>query len=510
VVSQSTFQNVVFTLALRQASPEFLAFAADVLVRWKQVQGEEEAFMARLVRTSGDPALQTLGKEIMTLRGDLGRLVNTPEPDPAALRASHEALETKELELARRSRPYEQHLKIRSADVDDVRAHLPQDSVLLELRLYAPVDFNTGTMRALHWLALFLPAVPDGDQEFVLEDLGPVAETQALWEMLRQRGERDTALHLYQRVFGRFEDRLKDVKTLYIAPDGVMHLVALSRLVLPDGRYWVERQTLRQLQTGRDLLASRSEQVPKGLVALGAIDYGTFGEPSSAGTDPQQRTLHRQLTQEIGALRPLAYSGPEVQEIAQYYWDRHGGQAQVWSASDASETRLKTLPTPPRVLHLATHGFYLSHHAATVERPMVLSGVALAGANQGMTGRRSAEGEDGILYALEAQGLNLEGTELVALSACDTGKGTVDYSEGVYGLVRAFRTAGVRRVLMTLWPVDDAMARDFMTRFYAHWLPDQGEPALALQKTRLEFLHHADPTRRDPKVWAPYVLVETR
>jgi CHAT domain-containing protein len=141
---------------------------------------------------------------------------------------------------------------------------------------------------------------------------------------------------------------------------------------------------------------------------------------------------------------------------------------------------------------------------------MVLSGVALAGANQGMTGRRSAEGEDGILYALEAQGLNLEGTELVALSACDTGKGTVDYSEGVYGLVRAFRTAGVRRVLMTLWPVDDAMARDFMTRFYAHWLPDQGEPALALQKTRLEFLHHADPTRRDPKVWAPYVLVETR
>jgi len=501
----------VFTLAFRQASPEFLAFAADVLVRWKQVQGEEEAFMAHLVRASGDPALQALGQEIMARRSALSHLANTPAPDPATLRTSHEALEAKELELARFSRRYEHHLRVRGAGVDAIRTHLPQDSALLELRLYTPVDFKTGKRGALHWLALLLPAVPSGDQDFFLEDLGPVAETRTLWETLRRSGDRDTAMRLYQQVFGRFEDRLKNFKTLYIAPDGVVHLVALSRLVLPDGRYWVERQTLRQLQTGRDLLTSYPEQASKGLLAFGAIDYSTFEGQTSPAADSQQQTLHRQLTQEIGALRPLVHSGPEVDEIAQYYWDYQGGQAQVWRGADASEARLKTLQMPPRVLHLATHGFYLSHNATTVERPMVLSGVALAGANQGMAGHQSTGGEDGILYALEAQSLNLEGTELVALSACDTGQGIVDYSEGVYGLVRAFRTAGVRRVLMTLWPVNDVMARAFMTRFYWHWLSSgQGEPAIALHKTRLEFLHHADPARRDPQVWAPYVLVETR
>lgn len=86
--------------------------------------------------------------------------------------------------------------------------------------------------------------------------------------------------------------------------------------------------------------------------------------------------------------------------------------------------------------------------AASEARPLTLSGLALAGANQGMQGHLSTAGEDGMLYALEVQNLNLEGTELVALSACDTGKGVLDYSDGVYGLVRAFRIAGARRVLM--------------------------------------------------------------
>jgi CHAT domain-containing protein len=134
-----------------------------------------------------------------------------------------------------------------------------------------------------------------------------------------------------------------------------------------------------------------------------------------------------------------------------------------------------------------------------------------------MQGHLSNDGEDGILYALEVQNLHLEGTELVALSACDTGKGDLDYSDGIYGLVRAFRVAGARRVLMTLWPVQDDHARTFMLRFYQHWLTPsppthnpQRDPILALQQTRLAFLHDLDPALREPRVWAPYVLVETR
>ncbi|MFZ1413472.1 MAG: CHAT domain-containing protein [Defluviicoccus sp.] len=106
--------------------------------------------------------------------------------------------------------------------------------------------------------------------------------------------------------------------------------------------------------------------------------------------------------------------------------------------------------------------------------------------------------------------MNLEGSELVVLSACDTARGSLDYSEGVYGLVRALRTAGARNVLVTLWPVNDGEARDFMVDFYKRWLSQAGrsDPARALRETRLAWLGGPDPARREPRAWAPYVLVE--
>ncbi len=142
---------------------------------------------------------------------------------------------------------------------------------------------------------------------------------------------------------------------------------------------------------------------------------------------------------------------------------------------------------------------------------MTLAGLALAGANAGMKGKLSPTGEDGVLYALEVQDLNLEGTELVALSACDTGKGEVDYSEGVYGLVRAFRIAGARNLLMTLWPLNDSLAADFMRDFYTTWFENpERHPAKVLRETQLAWIRAKDSRRSDPSYWAPYVLIEGR
>jgi CHAT domain-containing protein len=138
---------------------------------------------------------------------------------------------------------------------------------------------------------------------------------------------------------------------------------------------------------------------------------------------------------------------------------------------------------------------------------MLLSGVALAGANREVAGAGGETTREGLMFALEAEGLNLDGTELVVLSACDTAKGDVDYSEGVFGLARALRTAGARNVLVTLWPLDDVMARDFMADFYRNWTAQQhSDPARALRDTQLEWIRYDD--RRDPRVWAPYVVVE--
>jgi len=180
---------------------------------------------------------------------------------------------------------------------------------------------------------------------------------------------------------------------------------------------------------------------------------------------------------------------------------------EVWTGAEAREERLRGLARPPRVLHLATHGFY---HAPTTpqDRPLLLAGMALAGANLAL---REAS-QDGILYAIEAQDLDLEGTELVVLSACETARGQVDYGEGVSGQARALRTAGARYVLVALRPVDDRTARDFMVNFYRHWLGQaRGDPAAALRAAQLEVLARppqARSVRRSGRdTWAHFALI---
>jgi CHAT domain-containing protein len=251
----------------------------------------------------------------------------------------------------------------------------------------------------------------------------------------------------------------------------MLHLIPFARLRTPDGRYLAEVADIRLLQTGRDLLRPESDRRAKGLLALGGIDFERSEieiavSAPAAGSDEGSPPLSESRTERLRSLTDhafrggfafLEHSGDEVTTIARLYRLAHPDEpVEVWEGPGASELRLKTLPRPPRVLHLATHGFYQSPEGEPADSPMLLSGITLAGANAQLGGKT----KHGILYAIEAQNLNLEGTELVVLSACKTAQGQIDYGEGVYGLVRALRTAGAKNVLVTLRPVGDRAARD--------------------------------------------------
>ena len=247
----------------------------------------------------------------------------------------------------------------------------------------------------------------------------------------------------------------------------------------------------------------------KGLVAVGGVDYGkadtAAAEQTLAAAQPAQRAV-RELFR--AGVDPLPESKREAQTIGRIFTSNVKEEAQVLLEANADEYALKHLKQPPRILHLSTHGFYLAQDEKSRladEAPLLLSGLALAGANNGLHGKLDQHGDDGLLYSLEVLGLNLHGTELVSLSACDTGKGVLDYSEGVYGLVRAFRTAGAKNVLMTLTPVGDVSSRQFMETFYDKWLSSEQHisPAEALHQTRLQFIRDKKPVQD----WSPYVLV---
>ncbi len=275
--TQAEFQDVVLTLALSHPELDYFDLAAKVMLRWKQIQGEEEAFLARLVRrrSEKDTEIRELAKQIADLRRDLSHLANLPEPNADLQRKKLNELEAKEIRLARISHEFERHLQVRGANVGDVRQRLPRDSgALLELRLYFPVDFKTKKLDEPHWAALLLPSVG----EISLYDLGPAVQAKELAQKLRETHAHADAAALYNYLFGTLDDKLKRYDPLYIAPDGFLSLLAFAELVTPDGRYWIQRQTLRQVSTGRHLISSENRDSIrlKGLLAFGEVDYERF------------------------------------------------------------------------------------------------------------------------------------------------------------------------------------------------------------------------------------------
>ncbi len=543
LLSESRFQDVVFSFALQHPEPDTLRLAADVLLRWKRLAEGSESLTARFVRSTKDPKTKETAEKLAKRRSALSRLVNLQAPDDGNKSAAHAnaiALAIKdighlEVELAGLSEEFRDHQASLDVDWEQVRSGLPKGSALLSLRAFSPVDFATGNSGEPHWLALVIPAEPGTGAEILLKDLGPIAPTESTRKALRKTGNKESARTLYQRLFGELDAELAKYDRLYIAPDGALDLVPFARLILPNGRYWIERQALHRIQTGRDLVASGSDSASAaGMVAYGGVDYGETDcpEPKSSSTakrsgipsltsdavaGDRMLAMNRRLRGEGHCFDPLPFTAHEAKSVADFYWDSDNRKAEIWRNRDASEDRLKSLESPPRILHLATHGFFLDRKSGSSERPLTLAGVALAGANDGLYGKTGPAGEDGILYALETLDLNLAGTELVALSACDTGRGEVDYSEGVYGLVRAFRIAGARHVLMTLWPLNDRLAYSFMKDFYAKWFDDpKRHPAEVLREIQLAWIRSKDPKdpkalkRSDPKYWAPYVLIEGR
>jgi CHAT domain-containing protein len=218
------------------------------------------------------------------------------------------------------------------------------------------------------------------------------------------------------------------------------------------------------------------------------------------------------------ALEALPGTKAELQSI-QALLGKKGWRVEVYDGDNALEERVKSV-SRPRVLHVATHGFFLRNQEFAPrplgtdrpsgrEDPMLRAGLYFAGANRALTGGgATADLDDGVLTAFEATGLNLHGTELVVLSACGTGLGRVESGEGVFGLRRALEMAGAEAVLMSLWSVPDQETQELMGFFYEKWLAGKGKHA-ALRETQLEMRQKVKERYGEdlPFYWGAFVLV---
>ncbi len=517
VFNVSFFQDIVFTLALKSKSLEIQKFAANVLLGWKNTQSDLDSHITHLVQHSEDDALKLIWEDVQLLRKKISHISKgsySYELHPDVLL---QQLEKAEFKLRNYFSELNSSFHLQDINVEQVYQELPPDTVLIDFKQYREINLKTGKSEGLRWLALFISA--NDKSSLRLFDAGSVNKTKELVQKLHSRNynEREgVAQKLYQQLFGQLDSLLIPFKAVYLAPDSILNLIPFDSLKLPDNSYWIEQQEIRILHTGRDLKPSYENPETSGMIAIGNVDYDRFGSNKLAlASSSSISNIPSNASNTIRDFKPIYFSKEEIERISSMYRLSKREPIKLWTGKDATEGRLKSLKSAPSVLHLATHGFYLPQSPQKnsfldwySEQPLVRSGLSLAGSNRGLKGEVSITGEDGILYSLEILGLNLQGTQLVVLSACETGQGVPDYSGGVFGLVRSFRIAGARSILVTLWPVKDRDAKDFMTTFYRNWLERFPEtPSRALRATKLAFLNSTNPTHRDPKVWSPYVLV---
>jgi CHAT domain-containing protein len=511
----SDFQDITFSFAQKYPEPEHIRYAADVVLRWKQVYAEEYAFQHRLLCVSTDPDVQKLRTRMAGLRSEFSAKIHHAEKG-RELSGIIRDLNTAEEELRQKAMALKPTLSVSADDLDKITGKLPKHTALIEFRRFNPRDFKTGKAVSQNWAAYLLLSDIEAEQQVFFENLGSFEDMDKIL-----KNSKDPSAGLYTMFISKFEKHLKGVKTLYIAPDGFLNIVSFASLKPSENTYLVQQYQINRVQTGRDLGNTLPRSSAAALVAFGGVDYGQFpGMAQNSPVSDETQKLLEEINPNLKAAKELEKGIPylphslnESEMITRLFAiNCKGGKAVFYKGKEATEKRLKELEAPPRILHLSTHGFYLQKAEdsplAEIE-PMVLSGLTLAGANLGLKGLMDENGDDGLLYSLEVLGLNLQGTELVSLSACETGQGVTDYSEGVYGLVRAFRTAGARSVLMTLSKVGDQPSRDFMVKFYETWLsaPEGTSPAEALHNTRIHFIKHTDPKYNDPSFWSPYVLV---
>jgi CHAT domain-containing protein len=472
---------------------------------------------------------QKLLDELAASRAQLAKLIlagpkATGKPDEYSAEVGRLESEVKRLEDQVRRKSAAYRATSQPIELARVQKAIPADAALVEMILYQPFDakkWGADVKLEPRRYAAYLVG-RTGAPRWI--DLGPAeAIDKAADRFLEALADPDSAdvdklgRALYDKAMRPVTAQLGAAKTskLLVAPDGLLNLVPLGALVDENGKHLVRRFTFTYLTSGRDLLRIGAGARPKSSPLI--VADPTFDDVASA---PHSGTRGRR-SRDFRSMKwsRLPGTAEEADALAKLL-----PLARILRGARATEASLKKAKGP-RVLHIATHGFFLPAEPAPraeiaagpavagplvqiygphtggdssgPENPLLRSGLALAGAN-----KLSSGGEDGILTALEAAGIDLWGTQLVVLSACETGVGKVTEGDGVHGLRRALVIAGAETLVMSLWQVDDKATRELMTGYYERLGQGEGRSE-ALRQVQLKMLRSE--RRSHPYYWASFV-----
>ncbi|MEO5345934.1 MAG: tetratricopeptide repeat protein [Magnetococcus sp. YQC-9] len=512
----------------------------EVGLRRKGLLLKTTSEIRQIVRLGNDPKLKTLSDKLTTTRKKLASLTlagPTPESANSHLKEIHTLegeVERLQLELGQASKRFQK--SVMPVTIDDLVKHVPEQSALTEFLFYKDGE-RSGLLAAIlrkeQGKPLFDLVVypdPEGIQKVIIEYRTIIQDEDADEESLKKIGRQ-----AYDRIWAPIRERIGKREQVHVVPDGLLNILPFPALVDPEGDYLTRSTDLHLLSSSRDLVPVNLPEAKGNYLILAGPDYDN-GQPantrtSTALSDDASKQRASDLKQELRALgsgmRGLNFTAlpgaeKEGRLIATQASEKKKANT-ILIKQQAQELSLFTQPKPPEILHIATHGFFLKPDENLQKRllklirggeqllpppgdnPLLRAGLAFSGINA--NAKRLGEidtDNDGVLTAQEVLNLDLTGTRLAVLSACETGLGEVHEGEGVYGLRRAFQEAGARTVIASLWEVSDAGTQALMTSLYAR-LSEGMHPHRALREAQLDLLesnewHH-------PYIWAAFMMI---
>ncbi|MGI0483423.1 CHAT domain-containing tetratricopeptide repeat protein, partial [Geminocystis sp. CENA526] len=496
--------NVVISLHLQSAqnNPQASSLALTTILRRKGRVLDALSNIIVSLRQKQTPEIQTLFDNLAEKRSQLASLAFqgagelSPQVYQQLIDNLQQNIRTLETDLSSQSAEFRSINQ--SVTLDSIQNLIPEDTALIEYLVYNPYNLTTRKFEKPHYVAYVLHS--DGMPQGI--DLGEVETIDKLIEKLRidlaDISDIETLTNhskeLYLLMFNPLLPFLNDKKTLLISPDSQLNLIPFVALKDEQGKYLVEDYSINYLTSGRDLLRLQTQFPPQSeAVIVANPTYDLEINPSLVANAGIRGNSKRSIDlDQLGwCCGSLEGTKGEAQAIIPLL-----PKARVYTENEALAENI-TKVKAPKILHLATHGFFLpnleSSSVTTInqsniqnqltmiaqENPLLRSGLAFAGFNP------IKNNMEGALTALDASSLDLWGTQLVVLSACQTGIGEIKNGEGVYGLRRAFVLAGAQSQLMSLWDVFDLTTQELMTNYYQRLMRGEAR-SNSLRQVQLE------------------------
>ncbi len=506
-------------------NPAILCLMYDNQLATKALLYNSASKIRKRIMNSADSSLAADYNELMSIKERLVKFYSMTSSELEKRRINIDSVENTANKLSKKvslkSEEYKQSYERKNVDWKTVQSVLKPDEAAVEIvrfRLYEKGRWTD----TIYYAALIVSDQTPDNPDIVLMENGNKIESQyyqAYRNSIKLKvNNKDNFKNFWEKIY----EKTKQYKKLYFSPDGVYNKLNVLTLEMPDGGYLLDKQEIQTLNSSKDLLFTFYSRQEESNVYNSAVLVGNpnFGLSEDKLIKESRRIRNENKPDKTAGpergmyLASLPGTEKEIRIIEKYLKGRNWA-VKSYLGNNAVVSSVKMVNNP-RVLHIATHGMFLGdvqnkggnflgiEEKRLVENPLLRSGLFFTGAENyfNTDSNRTNSEENGLLTAYEAMNLELDRTELVVLSACETGLGEIKNGEGVFGLRRAFQQAGAKSVLMSLWKVDDNATQQLMTTFYSKWLSGKTKRE-AFREAQLEIKSRYP----QPYYWGAFVMV---